>query len=413
MTAADTTARDAPVRGSAQATIDALDAARDDQRRRAMRALLANPLLSSGHDDFVHVRRHAGWLREWLAKETGWALRVDPEVARVVKMPADDADGTRPAVTNKQPFTRRRYVLLCLALAALEKAELQISLGRLGEAVIDAAADPALAATGFRFALERRDERSDLVAAVRLLIDYAVLSRVAGDEHGYVSGAGDALYDVDRHALAGVLATARGPSTVDAGSAEDRLAAIRPETPPTDEGRVRALRHGLTRRLLDDPVVYYADLTEDERGYLTGQRSALIGRVERATGLVAEVRAEGIAMVDPASDPLTDLKMPEVGTDGHLTLLLAERLATSIGSAVPVADLERLTAELASRHRSWWRRDAAAPGAERELCRTALDRLTALGLLRPGGDREVVPLPAVARFALGGVDRGTATLEGM
>lgn len=399
-------------RGSAQATVDALDAARDDQRRRALRALLAAPLLPADDDDFVHVRRHAEWLRGWLTKETGWGLRVDTEVARLVKTPADEADATRPAVVNKQPFTRRRYVLLCLALAALEKAELQISLGRLGEAVIDTAADPALAATGFRFGLDRRDERSDLVAVVRLLIEYAVLQRVAGDEHGYVTGSGDALYDVGRHALAGVLATARGPSTVTADSPDERLTAIRPDVAPTDDGRVRALRHRLTRRLLDDPVVYYDDLDEEERAYLVGQRAALVERVERATGLVAEIRAEGIAMVDPASDQLSDLRMPEVGTDGHLTLLLAERLATSIGSAVPVADLERLTADLAARHRSWWRRDATEPGAERELCRAALDRLVALGLLR--GDSEagaVVPRPAVARFALGDVDRGTPTLE--
>lgn len=204
----------ATARGSAQATVDALDAARDDQRRRALRSLLANPLLPSSHEDFVHVRRHATWLRDWLGSETGWTLRVDAEVARVVKTPADDTDGSRPAVVNKQSFTRRRYVLLCLALAALEKAETQVSLGRLGEAVIDAAADPALAEVGFAFALDHRDERSDLVAAVRLLMDYMVLQRVAGDEQGYVTGSGDVLYDVDRAALAGMLGTARGPSTI-------------------------------------------------------------------------------------------------------------------------------------------------------------------------------------------------------
>ncbi|CRK54966.1 FIG087842: Hypothetical protein [Alloactinosynnema sp. L-07] len=39
------------------------------------------------------------------------------------------------------------------------------------------------------------------------------------------------------------------------------------------------------------------------------------------------MRAEGVAMVD-ADDELTDVRMPEQRTDGHVTLLVAERLAT-------------------------------------------------------------------------------------
>lgn len=407
------TPRETAVRGSAQATVDALDAARDDQRRRAFRALLAEPLLTSAHDEFVTVRRHAAWLRDWLAKETGWSLRVDPEVARLVKTPADDTDGSRPATVNKQPFTRRRYVLLCLALAALERSDLQISLGRLGEAVITGAADPVLADAGFRFALETRDERSDLVAAVRLLLDYGVLARVAGDEQGYVLGGGDALYDVDRHSLAWILATARGPSTVEASTLEERLAALRPDTPPTEEARTRALRHAVTRRLLDDPVVYYDELSGDERAYLTSQRHAVVGRVEHITGLVAETRGEGIAMVDPAVDALSDLKLPETGTDGHVTLLLAEHLAARVGERVPFAELVRLTARLAAEHGSWWRRDATKAGAEADLCRRAVRRLAALRLVRGSGSGDaVLPLPAIARFALGPVSRPEAlTLE--
>ena len=82
----------------------------------------------------------------------------------------------------------------------------------------------------------------------------------------------------------------------------------------------------LTRRLLDDPVVYYAELTEDERAYLVNQRHAITGRISEVTGLMPEMRAEGIAMVDP-DDKLTDVRMPEQGTDGHVTLLIAAYLA--------------------------------------------------------------------------------------
>src|SRR5256885_3554894 len=141
------------------------------QRRRALRALLAKPLLTADADDETLrlVRRHATDLREWLAAETGWRLVVDAESARLFKTVANSDDGTHPARERKgrPAFGRRRYVLTCLALAVLERADAQITLGRLAEGVLVAAGEPELADPGGGFPLIRRDERSDLVAAVR------------------------------------------------------------------------------------------------------------------------------------------------------------------------------------------------------------------------------------------------------
>src|SRR5439155_3174081 len=92
---------------------------------------------------------------------------------------------------------------------------------------------------------------------------------------------------------------------------DDRLAAITEEfTAETDDGRNRRVRSSLIRRLLDDPVLYFSDLSDEQRAYLTGQRAFLIKEIANATGLVAEVRKEGIAMVD-AGAGLTDLRLPE------------------------------------------------------------------------------------------------------
>src|SRR5207253_1579836 len=86
------------------------------------------------------------------------------------------------------------------------------------------------------------------------------------------------------------------------------------------------IRHRLTRQLVDEPVLYYAELDDAERDYLTSQRAAITDRISELTGLVAEIRAEGIAMIDP-DDDLTDVRMPDIGTEGHATLVLAEHLA--------------------------------------------------------------------------------------
>ncbi|MFJ7244260.1 TIGR02678 family protein [Kitasatospora sp. NPDC098652] len=371
------------------------------ERRRAARALLASPLMTSGNDDFRLVRKHAGELAAWFTQETGWRLVVDTETARLYKTPARLDDATRPARTprTKVPFTRRRYVVLCLALATLERADAQITLGRLADGVLTAAGDPELAAAGIEFRMDRREERSDLVAAVRLLLEWGVLHRVAGDEEAYLSEASnDVLYDVRRRVLATLLAATRGPSTVEAVTPDHRLAALTAEVAPdTDELRLRALRHRLTRRLLDDPVVYYAELPEDERAYLVSQRHAITRRITELTGLVAELRTEGIAMADP-DDELTDVRMPEQGTDGHATLLVAAHLATAADSRTE-QQLVDLVRQLAVQHRSYWRRTAAEPAAAAELLAQALDRLTALDLITRDGE-SVTAKPALVRYAL-------------
>ncbi len=198
-----------------------------------------------------------------------------------------------------------------------------------------------------------------------------------------------------------MLNVRRGPSTVDAEGFEERLAAIVEEPlPDSDEARRRRLRQQLTRRLLDDPVVEYEALDEEAFAYLQKQRAFLLARIEQWTGLVPEVRAEGIALVDER-DELSDLKMPEQGISGHLALLLAEHLAEEArrGATVGRAALEAHVAELIARHRGIWRKDVGEVGAERRLAEEAVERFEALGLVRRTED-GVEPRPAIARYGV-------------
>ncbi len=383
-----------------------LEAAERHEFRLALRAMLMRPLLPATDDAFPVVRRHATALRDWLSREAGWSLQVSRSHARLRKTPArltDTARGAR-ARPGDPPFSRRRYVLLCLALAALEAEERQTALGRLAERIVGSvAADEELAAAGVRFTLQTRDERRDLVAVARLLLALRVLRRVDGDEAAYVTGAGDALYAVDRAALAAVLATRRPPTTVDADHLNVQLTAITEEpVPDTPDGRNRAIRQRLTRRLLDDAVLAYDELDEAELAYLTSQRARILATITEATGLIPEVRAEGIALLDERGE-LTDLRVPEEGTDGHLALLLADHLAAALrerpGHPVPVAELEQHTIALASRHAAHWRKDASDPANAPTLTADAVGRLAALDLVVLT-DAGVVPRPPIARYAL-------------
>ena len=154
----------------------------DDEFRRALRCLLLRPLMAPQHPGFAAVRRQAERLREWFAREAGWPLHVDREGARLFKRPGNLLDATR----GLPDYDRRRYVLLCLACAVLERADPQITLQLLGERIMQEAADPALAALGYAFTLRSASERRELVAVCRTLLEQGVLERVAGDEESFV-----------------------------------------------------------------------------------------------------------------------------------------------------------------------------------------------------------------------------------
>lgn len=378
----------------------ALEESRLADRRRALRALLARPVLAARGDteaDYRLVRRFEPELREWLDANTGWRLTVDATVARLHKRVAGD-DRTRGLVDRqRRPFTRRRYVLFALSLAVLERAGTQITLGRLADDVIGELGDPRLLAAGIEFALSGREERADIVAVVRFLIALGVLRRVEGDEERFVEAGTDVLYDIEHGVMGVLLQTARAPSMVDAADFEARLAAIT-DVPygETGDARNRALRRRLTRRLLDDPVLEYDALDDEERAYLTSQRRFIADRITQATGLVPEMRAEGIAMLDP-EDRLTDVRMPEGGAPGHLALLVATRLADA--GRLSRAELVSYVHELCQSHATLWGSTIRAR-PRTELAAEAVDRLRALSLVRIDGD-EVVARPVLSRFRLG------------
>ena len=240
-----------------------------------------------------------------------------------------------------------------------------------------------------------------------------MLQRVAGDEESFIhdhrAAQHDALYDVQRRMLAGMLAAVRGPSTwrledmpVDF---EDRLRSLAVEhAADSEQGRRDALRHHLARRLLDDPVIYTASLDADTQAYFINQRGAMAGRLCDAAGLVAEQRAEGLALTDE-SGQLTDISMPAEGTEAHATLLVAEHLAQRLrdAQASPVTTDEAIAAFLrgaVDQYGRYWRKSAREPGAEKELASIALDRLNKLQLIAHQNG-QIRPLAAIARFAIG------------
>jgi uncharacterized protein (TIGR02678 family) len=381
-----------------------------EERRTAVRILLQRPLLTPDGNTataFTLVRRHREWLADWFAHHVDWPLVVTAEAARLRKRSATAADATRPALDPRtsEPFNRTRYVLFCLALAALERGDRQTTLGRIAEHLeIALAADPSYATTGFLWSRDQPAGRRDLVHALRLLVDFGALRRVQGDEESLLRDAGsDVLYAISRPVLSLLLAARRSPSLVAAMDFESRLAALLDaELPSSSDARNRALRNRLAARLLDDPILYYTTLDAEGRAYLDRQRSSLLDELALASDLHPEVRAEGIALADLDGD-CTDAGLPEEGTEGHLTLLLAtwlaDRLRSGDDSTLSAETVRQRTARLVRQHRHHWNKEAGLRGAEIAFTELVLNRLAGLALIERTGE-SLRPLPALGRFAL-------------
>ncbi|MFI9503064.1 TIGR02678 family protein [Nocardia sp. NPDC052566] len=286
-----------------------------DSYQRAARIVLANHLVTRTYPDRIAlplIRRWATELREDLADLFGYRLEVTETTARVFPL-IDRLDPGKPARTaTERVFDRRRYAYLALALAALGRAGDQITLSELADQV----ATYTGRVEGLELATDRAADRDAFVDAVGWLATRGAITLADGDAGGWAADpeAGEALYDIDRPV---VFALFRPPRALQHLHSVHGLLA---ETPVAPADLARKVR----RALLERPVVYLEDLAPQERPLLGQER--LIAEVELLTGLRAERRAEGVALID-TSGRLSDVRFPGTGTLAQVALLLVGEIA--------------------------------------------------------------------------------------
>jgi uncharacterized protein (TIGR02678 family) len=389
-----------------------------DEVAKGIRIMLASPLVNErgAPESFDVVRRRRDPIKKWFDYYCGWALVVEPRLgyARLAKV-RTMADASRPPRRHRSgraPFDRRRYVLLCVAAAELLNVPVT-TVGLLADRVTRATTtDPVLV----DFDTSARGERMAFVDALRMLEHLGAIEVLDGATESFVdSKEAKVLYRVDATLLMRLLAAPTGVSQLavptgevparfdellSAVSRERRYGAAAehsPGAPPVSEvQRNLWLRHSIFRRLADDPVVYFDDLTEDERGYLnspTGRQ--LLRRAAEDGGFLLEERAEGVLFVDP-DGIATDSRFPEDGNNAKVAALL---LLDDIGSVTTTEQLRVAAAALLARFPTWAKGYRGDTGTH-ALVTDALEVLRGFGLVRVA-DGRVYLLPAAARYAVG------------
>ncbi|SDT66791.1 TIGR02678 family protein [Actinoplanes derwentensis] len=317
--------------------------------QRAMRLLLRHPLITATWPDekaLPRVRRFSTELRRDLSDAFGYRLELHGATARLART-ADRLETGRPAISRTgRPFDRQRYAYLSLCLATLGRSGIQITLSELAEAVT---AD-AGRITGLGLDPDAGADRRAFVDAVAWLEERGVLRLADGSSTAWASdpGTGEALYDIARDA---VLALFRPPRVL---QHIDSVTALL-ERAPTSSGNAerRAAAQAARRAVLEQPVVYYDDVTAEIGNHLRGQ--ALPADLQRLTGLRLERRAEGVLLVDTAGWSVE--RFPGTGSVAQAALLLAvaiaERVADTDGRKtrrIPVPDpteaLEKLIGQV-------------------------------------------------------------------
>jgi uncharacterized protein (TIGR02678 family) len=369
------------------------------ERRIAARYLVQRPLacLEDDPDAFRLVRRHAADLDRWFTQRLGYRLHVDADTARLFKTTA--VVGHRPLRTaSERPLHRLEHVLLALVLASTAAGPAVISLRDLVDNVRSAAAEADIPLTG------DATERRSVVAVLRWMIDHGLATELHAQVDAYATDdTADAVLKVRPDRIALLLL----PALVGASDAETLLAR---------SDRRSATRQWLRARLVEDPVLYREDVDEAEWGELRRRLGEEERIVDEMFGLVLEVRAEGVAAIDPAGT-LSDRRFPVGGTVGHAALLLLDELARqpdAPDAAAPggqpgpgdrfppisVIDVTERIADLAGRNARRWANDLVASPAK--LTRQVVDLLVTLRLaeriVAPGSEAMVRLLPAAARF---------------
>lgn len=362
------------------------------ERRHAARHLLQHPLACAEHDPeaFALVRRHEDELDRWFTQRLGYRLQVSTDTARLAKV--GSVASARPLRTaTGRPFHQLEYVLLALTLASTVAGPAVISLRDLVDLVRTAAAD-----AGVDLADDGTHRRAQ-VAVLRWMIEAGLAFELHDQVDAYRDDAeADAVLAMrpDRIALLPL------PAMVDAGDGGELRSRA---------DRRPARRTWLRTRLVEEPVVYRHDLTDEEWDELRRRQAEEARVLDEMFGLVVEARAEGVATIDPDGS-LSALRFPGTGTVHHAALLLigdlcGRGLVRSAGTPaergwVDGAELVATMARLSGPNARRWKADLV----ERpdQLAAEVVELLVGVRLAERDGTEGDPPrlrlLPAAARF---------------
>ncbi len=345
----------------------------------AARRLVDLPLIAkeSAPDTFKAIRRHQQQLTSWFSARFGYRLVVTADTARLYK---DTTVPTRrPLLTTKssqRAFRKPEYTVLALAIAAAAEARPVVSFSDLVAGIHRAGSEAGITVTA-EFV-----DRCRVVTAVTWLVHIGAVAQIDKGVEAYASDeTADALLRVNHDRLA-LLPMA--PLTL-SRTVEQLI----------DRGSRRGSRPWLRALVLEEPVVYRDELTEQEWSELRRRLREDARMFHETLDLDVEARAEGVALIDPDADLGPDYFPFPGRTEHQAALLLIERLASMEGPTSRSDALE-IVGSLAQQHKDRWAQDTQDHDSYLDRVVSVLERFKLLRVDRAG---NLQLLPAAHRYA--------------
>ncbi len=372
-----------------------------DIRKKCIQALLNRNWITKQDDPelFAYIRAQYQELRDWFGEYCGFALLLNRQFAKLEKVP-----GRAQNWMGFESFSEPRdYALFTYCLWYLEgKNEMDQFL------LTDMVEEIREYLTGLDVYLDWTlyTHRLSMARALKQLKALGALTAVDGDESDWARSGHEhnVLYEASyltRYVLR------RFPRDL---TTYDSIAAFEAGTyPDSPEGRLKKRRHHVYSRLLQEPVVYDRDWSEDERYYVRNQRRSIVENLANFAGLEGQRYREGLLFYYP--EPSGEMYLFPTGRGvSDLALLLAgelRRILNRPGSdlymeedgriGLTMAELEIMILRLKEKHKMLWGRQHRQARSG-DLAEEVLDHLREWGLAGRDEDGNVWIYPALGRW---------------
>lgn len=372
-----------------------------EEKQQCVHVLLNRPWVLKQDDPalFQQIKDHYEELREWFYERLGFPLIMTRHFIKVEKIP-----GTyQPWMGIDEFLTPRDYGLFTYGLWYLEgkgEAE-QFLLSQMVEEIkehlltIDVTMDWTL-----------YEHRLAMMRALRKLKQLNILIAVDGNEGDWAKqGAGsNVLYECSSMAR---YVLRRFPKELMAYPDIDALSER--EAAETPEAEVAQRRQRVYRRLVQEPIVYDWEWTDDERQYVLTQRRSIIEHMDEMLNLEGRRYQEGLLFFDPEVTAEGDL-FPTFSVISDLVLLMAGEVRRRMGREKPpyefdewgnihmtVTDLEAVMMALREKYKDYWSKEYRMMSLQ-ELVRRVLAHLQDWHLGRQVNSDDVLLYPALGRW---------------
>ncbi|MHB8155788.1 MAG: TIGR02678 family protein [Desulfocucumaceae bacterium] len=376
------------------------EAVKDVIKTCAQALLNRNWITKAGDPDlFACIRTHYEQLRDWFQEYCGFSLLLTRQFAKLEKVPGEP----QAWMGFDNFYEPRDYALFTYCLWYLEgKNEMDQFL------LTDMVEEIREYLSGFDVFLDWTlyTHRLSMARALKQLKNLGVLVTVDGDEFEWAKSGHerDVLYEASyltRYVLRRFPEDLTSYRTLD--SFEKGL------YPDTPEGQLKRRRHRVYRRMLQEPVIYDWQLSDDERYYVRTQRSTIIENLAALSGLEGQRYREGLMFFYPETSGEMYLFPTGRGVSDICLLLAGEIRRLLAGSrdglyideygrlGLTISELEGLLLRLREKHKTLWSKQHRQVKSG-DLAGEVLDHLEEWGLGGRDGDRGVWIYPALSRW---------------